>query len=114
MEYVDAAVNFYIEPLSFETVMQAGSAFARMAKEGLTLWIAGPKVPPSRPIPDCNVPKPGVWHRFVFEVGDIKVVVASLKQAGVNFRYATVSGVDRKQILAEDPSGNAIELFQAT
>ena len=60
MEYVDAAVNFYIEPLSFETVMQAGSAFARMAKEGLTLWIAGPKVPASRPMPDGNVPKPGV------------------------------------------------------
>ena len=111
---VDAAVSFYIEHLSFETVMQAGSAFAMIAKEDLTLWIAGPKALASRPMPDGNVPEPGGWNWFVLEVDDIEAVVASMKQAGVNFRYAIVSGVDRKQILAEDPSGNAIELFQAT
>ncbi len=114
MEDVDAAVSFYIEHLSFETVMQAGSAFAMIAKEDLTLWIAGPKASASRPMPDGNVPEPGGWNWFVLEVDDIEAVVASMKQAGVNLWNDIVSGVGGKQILAEDPSGNAIELFQAT
>ena len=111
---VDAAVSFYIEHLSFETVMQAGSAFAMIAKEDLTLWIAGPKALASRPMPDGNVPEPGGWNWFVLEVDDIEAVVASMKQAGVNLWNDIVSGVGGKQILAEEPSGNAIELFQAT
>ena len=51
---------------------------------------------------------------FVLEVDDIEAVVASMKQAGVNLWNDIVSGVGGKQILAEDPSGNVIELFQAT
>ena len=114
MKDVDAAVSFDIEHLSFETVMQAGSAFAMIAKEDLTLWIAGPKALASRPMPDGNVPEPGGWNWFVLEVDDIEAVVASMKQAGVNLWNDIVSWVGGKQILAEDPSGNAIELFQAT
>ena len=94
--------------------MQAGSAFAMIAKEDLTLWIAGPKALASRPMPGSNVPEPGGWNWFVLEVDDIEAVVASMKQAGVNSWNDIVSGVGGKQILAEDPSGNAIELFQAT
>ena len=100
MKDVDAAVSFHIEHLSFETVMQAGSAFAKAVA--------------SRPMPGGNVPEPGRWNWFVFEVDDIEAVVASMKQSGVNLWNDIVSGVGGKQILAEDPSGNAIELFQAT
>ena len=84
MEDVDAAVSFYIEHLGNDSVMQSGSAFAMIAKEDLTLWIAGPKALASRPMPDGNVPEPGGWNWFVFEVDDIEAVVASMKQAGVN------------------------------
>jgi len=48
----------------------------------------------------------------VFEVEDIEAVVASMKAAGVNFRNEILSGVGGKQIIAEDPSGNPIEVFQ--
>jgi hypothetical protein len=30
-------------------------------------------------MPDGNVPEPGGWNRFVFEVDDIEAVVASMK-----------------------------------
>ena len=60
-----------------------------------------------------RVPEPGGWNRFLFEVDDIEAVVASMRQAGINFRNDIISGVGGKQILAEDPSGNPIEVFQA-
>ena len=109
---VDAAVSFYVEHLGFELVMQAGPVFAMIAKDDLTLWIAGPKASATWPMPDGRVPEPGGWNRFVFEVDDIEAVVASMKQAGINFRNDIISGVGGKQILAEDPSGNPIEVFQ--
>ncbi len=64
-------------------------------------------------MPDGRVPQPGGWNRFVIEVGDIEAVVASMRQAGINFRNDIISGPGGKQILAEDPSGNPIEVFQA-
>ena len=111
---VEAAVNFYIEHLGFESVMRAGAAFAMIAKDDLTVWLAGPKASASlpMPMPDGSVPQPGGWNRFVFEVEDIEAVVASMKAAGVNFRNEILSGVGGKQIIAEDPSGNPIEVFQ--
>lgn len=49
----------------------------------------------------------------MFEVDDIEVTVASMRQAGITFRSDIVSGVGGKQIVAEVPSGNPIEIFQA-
>lgn len=39
-------------------------------------------------------------------------MVDRLKGAGVHFRNEIVSGVGGKQTIAEDPSGNPVELFQ--
>jgi hypothetical protein len=36
-----------------------------------------------------------------------------MRDAGVTFRNAIVTGPGGKQILAEDPDGNVIELFEA-
>jgi hypothetical protein len=36
-----------------------------------------------------------------------------MKAAGISFRNDIVTGPGGKQILAEDPSGNPIEIFQA-
>jgi predicted enzyme related to lactoylglutathione lyase len=63
-------------------------------------------------MPDGLKPEPGGWNRFVMEVDDIESIVASLKQAGVSFRNEIISGPGGKQILAEDPSGNPIEIFE--
>jgi len=109
---VDAAVSFYVQHLGFELNFNAGPV-AMIAKDDLTLLISGPKTSAARPMLDGRVPEPGGWNRFVFEVDDIEAVVASMRQAGINFRNDIISGVGGKQILAEDPSGNPIEVFQA-
>ena len=48
----------------------------------------------------------------MLEVADLAATVARLKAAGVRFRNDIVSGPGGQQILAEDPFGNVVELFQ--
>jgi predicted enzyme related to lactoylglutathione lyase len=47
-----------------------------------------------------------------FIVDDIGAEVERLRSAGLTFRNDIVSGPGGRQILLEDPAGNAIELFQ--
>ena len=63
-------------------------------------------------MPDGSVPAPGGWNRIQVEVGDLEQVVGRLRSAGVPFRNDIVIGNGGKQILADDPSGNAVELFE--
>jgi predicted enzyme related to lactoylglutathione lyase len=46
------------------------------------------------------------------EVDDIETEVTRLRAAGVRFRGDIVVGPGGSQIVLEDPSGNAVELFQ--
>ena len=57
-------------------------------------------------------PGPGGWNRIHFIVDDLEAEVARLRAEGVSFRNEIVTGPGGKQILAEDPSGNVVELFQ--
>ncbi len=109
---VDRSVAFYVGQLGFEMVEQMGAAFARVKLGDLTLWLAGPQSSAARPMPDGRQPAPGGWNRFVIEVEDLAARVATLSLAGVTFRNAIVTGPGGKQILAEDPDGNPIELFE--
>ena len=61
---------------------------------------------------DGQRPAPGGWNRIQIEVENLEATVEKLKGAGARFRNAIVTGNGGKQILIEDPSGNAIELFQ--
>jgi catechol 2,3-dioxygenase-like lactoylglutathione lyase family enzyme len=63
-------------------------------------------------MPDGTVPEPGGWNRFAIEVPDLEATVTRLRGKGVGFRNQIVTGVGGKQILAEDPSGNLVELFE--
>ena len=63
-------------------------------------------------MPDGRKPGPGGWNRIEFLVDDIAAEVERLRAEGVPFRNDIVTGPGGKQILLEDPSGNAIELFQ--
>jgi predicted enzyme related to lactoylglutathione lyase len=65
-------------------------------------------------MPDGTVPAPGGWNRFVVEVADLDGTVERLRAAGVPFRNDVVAGVGGRQVIAEDPSGNPVELFQPT
>jgi catechol 2,3-dioxygenase-like lactoylglutathione lyase family enzyme len=109
---VDASVAFYTKHLGFALQKQFGPNIAILTRDDLTLWVAGPNASAGRPMPDGRKPEPGGWNRFVIEVEDLPKTVAQLRQHDVSFRNDIVEGPGGKQILAEDPSGNVIELFE--
>jgi catechol 2,3-dioxygenase-like lactoylglutathione lyase family enzyme len=109
---VDASVAFYTQHLGFAVKQQFGANIAILTRDDLTLWVAGPNASAGRPMPDGRKPEPGGWNRFVIEVDDLANVVTRLRKAGTPFRNDIVEGPGGKQILAEDPSGNVIELFE--
>ena len=109
---VDASVAFYTRYLGFTVKQQFGANIAILTRDDLTLWVAGPDASAGRPMPDGRKPEPGGWNRFVIEVDDLQKFVAQLSQQGTHFRNDIVEGPGGKQILAEDPSGNVIELFE--
>ena len=113
VDEVGNSIHFYTKHLGFELIEQMGPAFAIVAKDDLKVWLSGPQTSAARPMPDGRKPQPGGWNRFVIEVEDIETLVASMKRSGVSFRNEIISGPGGKQILAEDPSGNPIEIFQA-
>lgn len=109
---VPAAIAFYTEQLGFSLRQQFGPAMAILARDDLTLWLAGPMASAAKPMPDGRQPAPGGWGRFVLEVQDLPALVARLRAAGVAFRNDILDGPGGRQILAEDPSGNCVELFE--
>jgi catechol 2,3-dioxygenase-like lactoylglutathione lyase family enzyme len=109
---VDAAVAFYTKHLGFTVKQQFGANIAILTRDDLTLWTAGPNASAGRAMPDGRKPEPGGWNRFVIEVEDLAKTVEQLRKAGTSFRNDIVAGPGGKQILAEDPSGNVIELFE--
>jgi catechol 2,3-dioxygenase-like lactoylglutathione lyase family enzyme len=109
---VDRAVGFYTESFGFTLQQQFGPNMAILRHGDLTLWLAGPNASASRPMPDGRKPEPGGWNRFVIEVADLPATVTKLKAQGIRFRNDIVTGPGGQQILAEDPFGNVVELFQ--
>ena len=110
---VDAAVAFYIDVLEFTLVERWGPPFAMVGRGDLTLWLSGPGSSASRPLADGSVPSPGGWNRLVIETEDLAALAERLRAAGARFRSELVAGPGGKQMLVEDPSGNAIELFES-
>ncbi len=112
---VDEAVAFYVSKLGFELHEQFGSAIAILVQDDLELLVAGPRTSAARPMLDGSTPGPGGgWSRFVLTVDDLESYVSELKEAGVEFRNEIVEMQGRRQILCVDPSGNVIELFEAS
>jgi catechol 2,3-dioxygenase-like lactoylglutathione lyase family enzyme len=111
---VDAAIAFYRDNLGFTEVMHPAPAFAMMSLGDLRLLLSAPGGGPGggQAMPDGSVPAPGGWNRFAIEVADLAATVDGLREAGVRFRNEIVTGVGGKQVLAEDPSGNPVELFE--
>jgi catechol 2,3-dioxygenase-like lactoylglutathione lyase family enzyme len=111
---VDAAIAFYRDNLGFTEVMHPAPAFAMLSLGDLRLVVSAPGGGPGggQAMPDGTLPRPGGWNRFMIEVSDLAAKVAKLRGSGVRFRNDIVTGVGGKQILAEDPSGNPVELFE--
>ena len=109
---VERSIAFYTKRLGFRLDQSMAPAFARVSKDELTLWLAGPKSSAARAMPDGRSPEPGGWNRFVLEVDDLSARVAEMKRAGLRFRNDIVVGPGGKQILLEEPDGNVVELFE--
>ncbi len=111
---VDAAIAFYRDNLGFTEVMHPVPAFAMLSLGELRLVLSAPGGGPGggQAMPDGTIPEPGGWNRFAIEVPDLEAAVARLRDKGVRFRNRIVTGVGGRQILAEDPSGNLVELFE--
>jgi catechol 2,3-dioxygenase-like lactoylglutathione lyase family enzyme len=111
---VDAAIAFYCQNLGFTEVMHPAPAFAMLTRDDLRLVLSAPGGGPGggQAMADGTVPQPGGWNRFAIEVADLAGTVEQLRGNGVRFRSQIITGVGGKQIIAEDPSGNPVELFE--
>ena len=108
---VAASVDFYTGHFGF-TVLNAFPAFADVQRGNLRLLLSGPQSSAARPMADGEQPRAGGWNRIHFIVDDLDKEIADLTAAGVTFRNDVVTGPGGSQVLACDPSGNLIELFQ--
>jgi catechol 2,3-dioxygenase-like lactoylglutathione lyase family enzyme len=109
---VTASIGFYTTHLGFAVISDMSPAFADVKRGRLRLLLSGPTSSAGRPMPDGRTPGPGGWNRIHLIVDDIESEVARLRGEGVGFRSDVVSGPGGKQIVLDDPSGNAVELFQ--
>jgi catechol 2,3-dioxygenase-like lactoylglutathione lyase family enzyme len=108
---VAACVDFYTGHFDF-TVGINSPAFADVTRGNLRLLLSGPMSSAGRAMADGETPAPGGWNRIHLIVDDIEKEVARLREEGVQFRNDIVTGPGGAQVLAIDPSGNLVELFQ--
>ncbi len=109
---VAASVDFYTRHFGFAVDSNAAPAFAAVTRGDLRLLLSGETSSAGRPMPDGRRPEPGGWARIQLLVTDLTKEVERLRGAGLQFRNDIVKGPGGSQILVDDPSGNAIELFQ--
>lgn len=109
---VEREAAWYCRHFGFSPLSSAAPAFADIKRGHLRLLLSGTTSSAGRPMPDGSKPAPGGWNRFELVVDDIGKEVERLQAEGVRFRNKIVTGPGGSQVLAEDPSGNLIELFQ--
>lgn len=108
---VDSAIGFY-DQLGFTVEMHPGPGFAMLRRDDLQLAlnVPGGGGGAGQAMPDGTVPEPGGWSRIMLEVDDVDAEVTRL--AGATFRSGVIEGRGVRQVIVEDPSGNAVELFE--
>ena len=110
VEDVAAAVAFYCDRLGFRVDLPRAPGFAGLARGDLRLLLHEPGAGGAGIA--GGTPAPGGWNRFQIAVADIGSTVEKLRSEGVQFRGEIVEGPAGHQVLAEDPSGNPVEIFQ--
>ena len=108
---VAACLDYYTRHFGF-TVGISSPAFADVTRGNLRLLLSGPQSSAGRAMSDGERPGPGGWNRIHLIVDDLDGEVARLTEEGVRFRNEVVRGPGGAQVLAVDPSGNLVELFQ--
>ena len=109
---VQACVDWYVGRFGFSVQLNAAPAFASVERGPLRLLLSGRASSAGRPMPDGAQPVPGGWNRFQVIVEDIDAEYGRLRANGVNFRNEVLKGPGGSQVLALDPAGNVVELFQ--
>ena len=108
---VPAAVDFYTRHFGFRVGINS-PAFADVTRGSLRLLLSGPMSSAGKAMSDGERPGPGGWNRIHLIVDDVHREVERLSDEGVKFRNEIVTGPGGAQVLAIDPSGNLVELFQ--
>jgi catechol 2,3-dioxygenase-like lactoylglutathione lyase family enzyme len=110
---VATAIRFY-ELLGFEVHMHPGPGFAMLQREDLRLLLNSPGGGggAGQAMPDGTLPHPGGWNRIQLGVSALDAELERLSSEGVSFRSEIIAGTGGRQVLAEDPSGNPVELFE--
>jgi len=111
VEDVAESVDYYTRHFGF-TVGISSPAFADVTRGRLRLLLSGPQSSAGRAMSDGERPGPGGWNRIHLIVDDVEGEVARLREEGIRFRNDIVTGPGGAQVLAVDPSGNLVELFQ--
>lgn len=110
---VEAAIAFYTRHLGFDVELHPAPGFAMLSLGDLRLLLNAPGAGGAgQAMPDGRRPEPGGWSRIQLQVDDLAGEVRKLREAGAHFRNDIVTGQGGKQILLDDPAGNAIELFE--
>jgi catechol 2,3-dioxygenase-like lactoylglutathione lyase family enzyme len=110
---VDEAIAFYTGRLGFDVVMHPAPEFAMLSRDDLRLLLSQPsgRGGGGQVLSGDRRPEPGGWNRFQLEVSDVEAEAARLREGGVTLRSEVLHGIGGDQVIVEDPSGNAIELF---
>jgi catechol 2,3-dioxygenase-like lactoylglutathione lyase family enzyme len=108
---VSACIDYYTRHFGF-AVGISSPVFADVTRGNLRLLLSGPQSSACQVMTDGERPRPGGWNRIHLIVDDLDHEVARLTEEGVRFRNEIVTGPGGAQILAVDPSGNFVELFQ--
>ena len=106
-----ACVEFYTRHFGF-TVGIETPIFSDVTRGNLRLLLSGPQSSAGQAMTDGERPGPGGWNRIHLVVDDLDREIARLTDEGVRFRNEVVTGPAGAQVLAVDPSGNLVELFQ--
>jgi catechol 2,3-dioxygenase-like lactoylglutathione lyase family enzyme len=111
---VRASIEFYTGQLGFVLEKDSSPAFAAVWRSGVRLLLTTAGGAGEQGPDNGKRQEPGGWNRLHLTTRDLVADVKRLRAAGVKFRTTEVmSGHGGAQVIIEDPSGNAVELFQA-
>lgn len=110
---VDAAIAFWERHAGLSVEMHPAPGFAMLSRGSLRLLLnrpgAGGAGAEAR---DGTAPSPGGWTRVQVPTTDLDAAVTRLRADGVTFRTDVVAGTGGRQVVVDDPAGNAVEFFE--
>ena len=109
---VAAAVDFYTRHFGFTVLTSRRRRSPTSSAATCGCCSAGRRARRPGPMADGEQPGPGGWNRIHFIVDDLDARSPASTAEGVPFRNEVVTGPGGAQVLAFDPAGNLVELFQ--